>query len=180
MFEARQQQSYSWWRGPACMSHHPNCTQSHPKLRRLAFGCCRALVSALAAESACLRRKSSAAARNQPVVDPKSRALRPIASEARPMRMAKRESMLRPTMEKLGFTVPEAAALSSLGQTSIYKAIREGQLRIRKYGTRTIITRADLASFLENLSDELERPEGRYARPGARRTTPTLRRPSSA
>ena len=83
-------------------------------------------------------------------------------------------------MEKLGLTVSEAAALSSLGQTSIYKAIREGRLRIRKYGTRTIITRADLASFLENLPDELERPEGRYARPGARRTTPTLRRPSSA
>jgi excisionase family DNA binding protein len=74
--------------------------------------------------------------------------------------MAKRESsMLRPANEKLGLTVPEAAALSSLGQTSIYKAIREGRLRIRKYGTRTIITRADLASFLENLPDETERPE---------------------
>jgi len=35
-------------------------------------------------------------------------------------------------MEKLGLTVHEAAALSSLGQTSIYKAIREGRLRIRK------------------------------------------------
>jgi predicted DNA-binding transcriptional regulator AlpA len=45
------------------------------------------------------------------------------------MRTAKRESsMLRPTMEKLGLTVPEAAALSSLGQTSIYKAIKEGRL----------------------------------------------------
>lgn len=77
------------------------------------------------------------------------------ASGSRPMRMAKRESsMLRPTMEKLGLTVPEAATLSSLGQTSIYKAIREGRLRIRKYGTRTIITRSDLASFLENLPDE--------------------------
>ena len=74
--------------------------------------------------------------------------------------MAKRESMLRPTMEKLGFTIPEAAALSSLGQTSIYKAIREGQLRTRKYGTRTIIMRADLASFLENLPDETEAPQG--------------------
>ena len=69
--------------------------------------------------------------------------------------MVKRESsMLRPTMEKLGLTVPEAAALFSLGQTSIYKAIKEGRLRIRKYGTRTIITRTDLASFLENLPDE--------------------------
>ena len=69
--------------------------------------------------------------------------------------MEKREpSMLGPTIEKLGLTVPEAAVLSSLGQTSIYKAIREGRLRIRKYGTRTIITRSDLASFLENLPDE--------------------------
>ena len=74
--------------------------------------------------------------------------------------MAKRESSTqRPTMERLGLTVPEAAALSSLGQTSIYKAIGEGRLRIRKYGTRTIITRADLASFLENLPDETETPE---------------------
>jgi excisionase family DNA binding protein len=68
--------------------------------------------------------------------------------------MAKRESVLGSTMEKLGLTVPEAAALSSLGQTSIYKAIKEGRLRIRKYGTRTIITRTDLTSFLENLPDE--------------------------
>ena len=62
-------------------------------------------------------------------------------------------------MEKLGLTVPEAAALSSLGQTSIYKAIKERRLRIRKYGTRTIITRADLVAFLENLPDEAGRPE---------------------
>lgn len=71
--------------------------------------------------------------------------------------MAKRESALG--MEKLGLTVPEAAALCSLGQTSIYKAIREGRLRIRKYGTRTIIMRADLESFLENLPHEPERPD---------------------
>lgn len=75
------------------------------------------------------------------------------------LRMAKRELLLRLTMKKLGLTVPEAAALSSLGQTSIYKAIKERRLRIRKYGTRTIITRSDLASFLENLPDETERPE---------------------
>jgi excisionase family DNA binding protein len=71
--------------------------------------------------------------------------------------MHKRELALRPTVEKLGLTVPEAAALSSLGQTSIYKAIKEGRLRIRKYGTRTIITRADLVSFLETLPDAPER-----------------------
>jgi excisionase family DNA binding protein len=73
--------------------------------------------------------------------------------------MQKRESMHRSAMEKLGLTVPEAAALSSLGQTSIYKAIKEGRLRIRKYGTRTIITRADLLSFLETLPDLSNRGE---------------------
>jgi excisionase family DNA binding protein len=60
---------------------------------------------------------------------------------------------------RIGLTVQEAAALASLGQTSLYKAIREGRLRIRKYGSRTIITRTDLASFLENLPDKTERPE---------------------
>jgi len=55
------------------------------------------------------------------------------------------------TAEKLGLTVQEAAALSSLGQTSIYKAIREGRLMARKYGTRTIITRLDLQAFLDAL-----------------------------
>jgi excisionase family DNA binding protein len=97
---------------------------------------------------------SSGAASNQSAVDRESRALPKLK---RQMRMAKRESMLRPALEKLGFTVPEAAALSSLGQTSIYKAIRQGRLRMRKYGTRTIITRTDLVSFLENLPDEPER-----------------------
>jgi excisionase family DNA binding protein len=69
--------------------------------------------------------------------------------------MAQRESMT----EKFGLTIPEAAALSSLGQTSLYKAIREGRLRIRKYGTRTIIMRTDLASFLDNLPDRTEQPD---------------------
>ncbi|MGJ5088983.1 helix-turn-helix domain-containing protein [Bradyrhizobium sp. HKCCYLRH1065] len=73
--------------------------------------------------------------------------------------MPKREPMLGNASEKLALTVPEAAALSSLGQTSIYKAIKEGRLRIRKYGTRTIITRADLASFLESLPDATKQLE---------------------
>jgi excisionase family DNA binding protein len=68
--------------------------------------------------------------------------------------IAKSESMLGPPMEKLALTILEAAQLSSLGRTSIYKAIREGVLRSRKYGTRTIIMRADLTVFLDNLPRE--------------------------
>lgn len=58
--------------------------------------------------------------------------------------------------EKLGFTVQEAAIISSLGQTSIYKAIKDKQLTARKYGTRTIITRTDLNAFLEGLPTTLD------------------------
>jgi excisionase family DNA binding protein len=53
--------------------------------------------------------------------------------------------------DKMAFTIAEAVALSSLGQTSIYRAIREKQLIARKYGTRTIIRRDDLAAFLKDL-----------------------------
>ena len=57
-------------------------------------------------------------------------------------------------MKKLAYTIEEAAQASSLGQTSIYKAIREKLLIKRKYGTRTIITDPDLTSFLANLPIE--------------------------
>ena len=53
--------------------------------------------------------------------------------------------------EKLALSIKEAAQMSSLGETSIYKAIKDGQLISRKYGTRTIIRRVDLDSFLESL-----------------------------
>ncbi|WP_050420488.1 helix-turn-helix domain-containing protein [Bradyrhizobium tropiciagri] len=67
------------------------------------------------------------------------------------MTITKRNGADRLPAERLALTVAEAAVLSSLGQTSVYKAIREGRLRVRKFGTRTIITRADLTSFLDNL-----------------------------
>ena len=61
------------------------------------------------------------------------------------------------TMEKLAYTVEEAAELSSLGQTSIYKAIKDELLIKRKYGTRSIIMHRDLKSFLDNLPIETKK-----------------------
>jgi len=88
--------------------------------------------------------------------------------EARPMRTAKSESSIhRSTMEKLAFTIAEASQVSSLGQTSIYKAIREQLLKARKYGTRTVIIRTDLVSFLDNLPVEYLKPVGGNKKPGA-------------
>jgi hypothetical protein len=83
-----------------------------------------------------------------------------------------------PPMEKLAFTIAEAAQVSSLGQTSIYKAIREKKLRCRKYGTRSIITRPDLTSFLDGLPDENEKAREKPSGLMAETTTETVTRPS--
>ncbi|MEH2528641.1 MULTISPECIES: helix-turn-helix domain-containing protein [unclassified Bradyrhizobium] len=53
--------------------------------------------------------------------------------------------------DKLAFTIQEAAIICSLGQTKIYEAIKDKLLKARKYGTRTVILRADLEAFLESL-----------------------------
>lgn len=54
-------------------------------------------------------------------------------------------------VDKLAFSIEEAVQSSSLGQTSIYQAIREGKLIMRKYGSRSVITRDDLVAFLNGL-----------------------------
>jgi len=47
---------------------------------------------------------------------------------------------------------PEAAAkASSLGRTKIFRAIKDGRLRARKDGRRTIVLPDDLAKFLHSL-----------------------------
>jgi hypothetical protein len=56
-------------------------------------------------------------------------------------------------IEKLGFTIQEVAEASSLGQTSIYQAIKDKKLIERKCGTRTVITRTDLTNFMNGLPE---------------------------
>jgi len=53
--------------------------------------------------------------------------------------------------ERLGYSPDEAAKVSGGGRTKIYQAIKEGKLRARKFGRRTIITADDLKAFLESL-----------------------------
>jgi len=63
------------------------------------------------------------------------------------MRLAAREVRNEP----LAVTVIEASRLTSLGRDKIYLAIKSGALRAKKYGRRTLILRADLVNFLNNL-----------------------------
>jgi hypothetical protein len=43
---------------------------------------------------------------------------------------------------------------STIGETSLCKAIKDRRLIARKFGTRSVILRSDLIAFLENLPVE--------------------------
>lgn len=49
----------------------------------------------------------------------------------------------------LAVSIADAAKLSGLGRSSIYNAINSGSLKVRKAGRRTIISMADLTSWLD-------------------------------
>jgi excisionase family DNA binding protein len=54
-------------------------------------------------------------------------------------------------IEPLALTIPEACALARIGRTSLYEAIRSGQLRAVKQGQRTLILFPDLRAYVESL-----------------------------
>ncbi|TPK85312.1 helix-turn-helix domain-containing protein [Mesorhizobium sp. B2-4-17] len=53
--------------------------------------------------------------------------------------------------DKIGYSPEEAAAAAGLGRTLIFHAMRDGKLKARKLGRRTVITADDLKTFLDNL-----------------------------
>lgn len=54
-------------------------------------------------------------------------------------------------IEKMAFSVDEAAMRAGLGRDRIYTAIRDGNLVARKFGRRTLITAEALQQFLDSL-----------------------------
>lgn len=52
---------------------------------------------------------------------------------------------------KLAHSIDGACEAADVGRTSVYEAIREGNLVARKLGRRTIILDADLRAWLESL-----------------------------
>ena len=53
----------------------------------------------------------------------------------------------------LAYTVEDFAASTGLGRTRLYEAIKNRQLRARKYGKRTIILAEDGRAFLASLPE---------------------------
>jgi excisionase family DNA binding protein len=52
---------------------------------------------------------------------------------------------------KAAYSVREALELLSIGRTSLYAAVRRGELRRVKFGKRTLFCATDLAAFLTHL-----------------------------
>lgn len=50
-----------------------------------------------------------------------------------------------------GLSVLDACKFLGVGKTTLYEAIKQGRLKVRKLGKRTIIVRADLEEFLASL-----------------------------
>ena len=53
--------------------------------------------------------------------------------------------------DPLAYRIPEVCNLTGLGRTSIYAAIKSGELIARRWRRRTVVLAADLQAFLNNL-----------------------------
>jgi excisionase family DNA binding protein len=57
----------------------------------------------------------------------------------------------RPTVEAAAMSVEETARFLGMGQSSIWREIREHRLPAVKCGRRTLVTREDAIAFLRHL-----------------------------
>jgi hypothetical protein len=55
------------------------------------------------------------------------------------------------TITKHLYGIQEVIAITSLGRTSVYKAIGEGKLTAKKFGKKTLVTAESLESFISDL-----------------------------
>jgi excisionase family DNA binding protein len=59
----------------------------------------------------------------------------------------------RSELQAEGLTLNEASIVAGIGRTKLYEAIAAGELKARKFGSRTIVLRDDLLGFLKSLPE---------------------------
>jgi len=62
-------------------------------------------------------------------------------------------------MAKAAYGVRETIELLSIGRTSLYAAVRRGELRPVKFGKKTLFYAIDLAAFLTRLKEAAAKSE---------------------
>jgi excisionase family DNA binding protein len=56
-----------------------------------------------------------------------------------------------PLSERPTLTVDEFCEMVGIGRSTFYKAVGAGDLKVRKYGKRTFITKEEIKRFVENM-----------------------------
>src|SRR5215831_19134037 len=70
-----------------------------------------------------------------------------------------RQSIRSREMAKAAYGVRETIELLSIGRTSLYAAVRRGELRPVKFGKKTLFYAIDLAAFLTRLKEAAAKSE---------------------
>jgi excisionase family DNA binding protein len=66
---------------------------------------------------------------------------------------------------QLAYSIPHACKLISVGRTTLYSAIKAGEIKVRKVGRRSLITHEELALWLDRLPLTVEaRDDGQGAK----------------
>jgi excisionase family DNA binding protein len=55
---------------------------------------------------------------------------------------------------RLAYSIADVTRITGVGRSLLYEEIKEGRLRIRKLGRRTLIFDADLRAWLEGLPEK--------------------------
>jgi excisionase family DNA binding protein len=56
-----------------------------------------------------------------------------------------------PLSDRPTLSVDEACRLLGIGRSTFYKAVTAGDVKVRKYGKRTLVTQDELKRFVDNM-----------------------------
>lgn len=63
--------------------------------------------------------------------------------------MKPRKTPPAPIDQALAYSIPDACRITGIGRTKLYALASEGELDLRKIGSRTIVTAASLRRFID-------------------------------